>query len=322
MDPVFRQVFAGPAAFWDPEADHRVLTEPELVGSLPIPTGRLAIHDPGYEFAPEPLDRGVPPGSYALDLALRSWTTDDGTLEPRAMTAAARLSFAAATVERYVPVRSSDGARELTFGVDSVLIAVFDRVLLPALGSTAILDRLPDDVPRRAPSDLAAEITSLGDAALFVCQAGMGDGAYRAWWGLTAAGEVAELVVDFGLLEYSTWRTVTFPAAALLGSAARLRLAIAGSGLELSPVDARSVDLPIPAGWYTDPIAFSRPAAPTWEIALLGADGEWVGGPGRGQYERGPWFEIFDRALVERAETVRVRIHEGNRPLEPAAPGD
>jgi hypothetical protein len=31
---------------------------------------------------------------------------------------------------------------------------------------------------------------------------------------------------------------------------------------------------------------------------------------------RGPWFEVFDRAQLERAATVRIRIHEGNAPDE------
>ena len=58
----FRRAFAGPAAFWDPEREERIITEPRAVGSLHLPTGRLAIHDPGYEFAPDPLDRDVSTG--------------------------------------------------------------------------------------------------------------------------------------------------------------------------------------------------------------------------------------------------------------------
>lgn len=75
----FRRAFDGPAVFWDPEREERIVTEPRAVaGMLELPTGRLAIHDPGYESAPDPLDRDVPPGAHVVDLALRSWRNQDG----------------------------------------------------------------------------------------------------------------------------------------------------------------------------------------------------------------------------------------------------
>ena len=316
MEPIFGSAFAAPAAFWDPEAEHQVLTEPTLIGQLELPTGRPAIHDPGYEFAPEALDRGAAPGTYPVDLALRSWVADDGTMTPAALTAAVRVSFQANAARRFVPVRSSDGARELSFGVDSGLISVFDRSLLKWLAGTAILDTLPESVPESAPGRPSAQIVTSPAGSIFVCQAGMGDGGYRAWWGLDIKDEATELIVDFGLLEYSRWRTVEFPASALLGSSARLRLAVAGTGLEVEPVSIESIGIPA-APWTPErPIALRRPAGPSWEFRLFDGEGTLVGSPGHAQLVPGPWFEIFDAALVERAETVRVRIHEGTAPLE------
>jgi hypothetical protein len=317
MEPVFRPAFAAPAAFWDPERQERVLTEPFAVGALAIPTGRLAIHDPGYEFAPEALDRAIPPGIYPVDLALRSWIGPDGTLVTRAITAAARVSISGGAADRYVPVRSSDGTRELVFGVDSGLISVFDRSLLSRLAGKAILDVVPENVPDAAPGRPHAQVVSTPEGgSVFLCQAGKGDGAYRAWWGLDADDEAVELIVDFGELGYSRWRTVEFPAAALLGSAARLRLALAGSGLEYEPVPFASLGIPPPPTMSENLVALSRPAGQLLELRLLDDAGTDIGNPGHVQLFPGPWFEILERELVERASIVRVRIHEGSVPLE------
>jgi hypothetical protein len=321
MEPVFRLAFDRPTAFWNPEREERVLTEPRSVGVLGLPTGRIAIHDPGYEFAPDRLDRDVPPGVHVVDLVVRSWTGDDGTFTTAAFTAAVRVAVRPGDARRFVPVVSSVNDRELSIGVDSGLVAVFDRALLDRLASSAILDAVPDSAPEGAPGQPPAHIVPApGGGGIFVCQAGMGDGAYRAWWGLALDGEVVELIVDFGGLEFSLWRTVELPASAFLGSMARLRLALAGTGLELEPVPVASIGIPI--GWASpeEIIALRRPAGPLWEFRMLDAGGAVIGGPGLTQLFPGPWFELFEIAKLERSETVRVRIHEGTEPLQPIEP--
>jgi hypothetical protein len=139
----FRRVFDGPGVFWDPEREERVVTEPRALGTLELPTGRLAIHDPGYEFAPDPLDRDAPPGGHAVDLALRSWTSEDGVVTPPLLIAAVRVALRPGRPERFVAVRSALRGQDLSIGVDSGLVAVFDRALLPTLGGAAILDAMP-----------------------------------------------------------------------------------------------------------------------------------------------------------------------------------
>jgi hypothetical protein len=246
MVPDFRRVFDRPAALWDPEREERVLTEPRDVGTLRLPTGRLAIHDPGYEFAPEPIDRDVPPGTYAMSVGLRSWTGEDGVVRERAMIAAARIAVMPQPAERYVAVRSSMRNHDLNIGVDSGLVAVFDRALLPSLGSSAILDVVAG-IPDPAPGELAAHIVPApgGSGGIFVCMSGMGDGAYRAWWGLDEEADIAELIVDFGELVHSRWLTREVPADVFLGSVARLRLALTGTGVELEPVSRRLDECPV-----------------------------------------------------------------------------
>jgi hypothetical protein len=321
MEPVFRLAFDRPAAFWDPEREERVLTEPRRVGVLGLPTGRLAIHDPGYAFAPDRLDRDVPPGVHVVDLVVRSWTSDDGAFTTAAFTAAARAAVRPGEVRRYVPVRTSADDRELSIGVDSGLVAVFDRALLDRLSSTAILDAVPGSAPDGSPGQPPAHIVAApGGGGIFVCQAGMGDGSYRAWWGLDVDGEVVELIVDFGELEHSLWRTVELPASAFLGSPARLRLALASTGLELEPVPPASIGVPIPWATPEEIVALRRPAGPAWEFRMLDAGGAIIGSPGQAQLVPGPWFELFDIGLLRRSELVRVRIHEGTEPHEAIEP--
>ena len=259
MEPVLRVVFDRPASFWDPEREERVLTEPREIGALGLTTGHLAIHDPGYEFAPEALDRSVPPGMHAVDLAVRSWRADNGTISPAAMIAAVRVTVRPGEAQRFVPVRTSSGDRELTIGVDSGLVAIFDRALLSRLGSTAILDAIPGIVPQSAPGKPRGHIVSVpGGGGIFVGQAYMGDGSYRASWGLDADDEAVELIVDFGVLQFSLWRTFEFPSKAFLGSRAELRLALARTGLDLAPVPAASIGVPIGRSSPDDVVAIRR----------------------------------------------------------------
>jgi hypothetical protein len=322
MESVFGPAFDRPATFRDPERGQLVLTRPFGVGAIDVPSGRLAIQDPAVELTPDTLDRTIPPGAYPVDLALRSWTAEDGAIIEGALIAAARIAIRSRPAVRFVPVRASAGLTELAVDVDSRLISVFDRSSLAALAGTSILDAVGASAPEWRPDvPFAYIVAAPGGGTIFVCESGKGDGRYRAWWGLAGDDEIVELVVDFGELEYSLWRTVEFPASAILGSAARLRLALAGTGLELEPVPAESLGIPIPPGTAGSPgtggryVALRRPAGPRWELRLLDASGALVGSPGQAQLIPGPWFEVFERVLVERASTVRVRIHGGRAPL-------
>jgi hypothetical protein len=313
----FRRAFAGPAAFWDAEREERIATEVRGVGDLSLPTGQLAIHDPGYEFAPDPLDRSVPAGSHPVDLLLRTWRNPDGEIGPPLLIAAVRLVAGPGDVDRYVPVLSATRGAALDIGVDSGLVAIFDRATLPALLGVAILDAVPDSGPDYPPGVVPAHIVPGPRGGIFASTAGMGDGAYRAWWGEGADGELRELIVDFGLLEHSLWRTVERPASILLESAARIRLALAGTGVELEPVPMDSIEVSLPWAPTDAQLAFRRPPGPVWEMSLQAADGAWVAGPGLVQVVPGPWYEIFDRGQVEGAATLRIRIHEGRVPDQP-----
>jgi hypothetical protein len=313
----FRRVFDGPSAFWDPEREERFLTEPRAVGTLVLPSGRLAIQDPGYDFAPDPLDRDVPPGGHPVDLALRTWTSEDGVVSPPLLIAAVRVALRPGRPERYTPVRSALRRQDLSIGVDSGLVAIFDRALLRMLAGSAILDAMPEASTGSNVGSPNAHIVPAAVGSVFVSMAGMGDGAYRAWWGESDGGEAVELIVDFGLLAHSRWRTVERPAAMLLTSGARIRLALAGTGLELEPVALESIGAPLHWGTPETQIAFRRPPGPLWEISLHDADGVWAGSTGHVEMMPGPWFEVFDRTQLERAQTVRIRIHEGDAPDEP-----
>jgi hypothetical protein len=317
--PDFVRAFGTPAVFWDGEAGHRVATEPRPVGEMDLPTGRIAVHDPGYEFAPARLDRDVPPGRYPVDVALRSWTAPDGTERLASIIAAARLRFADEPAASHVPVRSATGGDEpAVFGVDSGLISLFDRSLLERLGGAAILDAVPATADQIPPEAMQARIVPApGLTSVFVCQAGKGDGAYLAWWGLDDEGAAVELVVDFGELVENAWRVVELPAEVFRGGPARLKLALAGTGVELEPVPVASIGHPV--AWAAPEAirAFRRPPGPLWEFTMLDSEGAWVGSPGLTQMVPGPWFELFELEKLERAATIRIRIHEGTRALKP-----
>jgi hypothetical protein len=318
MQAVFERAFAGPAAFWDSESEERYVTETQAAGELELTTGRLAIHDPAFGFVPDPLDRDAPPGAHGVDLVLRSWTADGGTVTPRAMIAAVRVRLRPGRPERFEPVQSALRNARLDIGVDSGLVSIFDRGLLPEIAGAPIIDAILGCAPEGTPGNPTAHVAPApGGGSLFTCQAGMGDGSYRAWWGLDGDDDAVELIVDFGLLSHSLWRTVEIPAAALLGSGARLRLALLGTGVELEPVSFDSIRIPFPGASEATVAVFRRPAGPLWEFKLYEANGTLVGGPGHGQVVPGPWFEVFGRALIERAATLRIQIHEGNAPDEP-----
>jgi hypothetical protein len=285
---------------------------------LHLPTGRLAVSDPGYEFGPEPLDRDVPPALHRVELALRSWRSDDGVVTPPLLIAAVRVSLQPGAAARFAAVRSALRGEPLDVGVDSGLVSVFDRAALPGLAGAAILDALPGSGPEHVAGGPAAHIVSApGGGGIFVCSAGMGDGAYRAWWGETTEGETVELIVDFGLLEHSIWRTVERPASVLLGSAAAVRLAFAGTSIELEPVPPASMGRPFTWTPVEHQVVFRRPAGPHWDFSLRDAAGGWVGGPGSAELVPGPWFEVFDRTQIERAAIIRVQVLEGTAPDEP-----
>jgi hypothetical protein len=258
----------------------------------------------------------VPPGRYPVDVALRSWTAPDGTERLASIIAAARLRFGSEPAVSYVPVRPAAGGEEpAVFGVDSGLISVFDRSLLERLGGAAILDAVPAMADQIPPAEVQARIVPApGLASIFVCQAGKGDGAYLAWWGLAEDGAVVELVVDFGELIETDWRVVELPAEVFRGGPARLKLALAGTGVELEPVPAESIGAPIHWAAPDEVRAFRRPAGSRWHLSLLDADGTWIGGSGLTQLFPGPEFEWVKKEELERAATVRIRIPEGTRP--------
>jgi len=192
---------------------------------------------------------------------------------------------------------------------------VFDRALLERLGGAAVLDAVPATADQIPPDAMQARIVPApGLTSVFVCQAGKGDGAYLGWWGLGDDGSLVELVVDFGELVESEWRVVELPADVFRGGPARVKLALAGTGVQLEPVPVESIGMPIHWAAPEEVQAFRRPAGSRWHLSLLDADGAWIGGSGLTQLFPGPEFEWIKKEELERAATVRIRIHEGTRP--------
>ncbi|MGK5685149.1 DUF4241 domain-containing protein [Actinoplanes sp. URMC 104] len=164
-------------------------------GRLPLPSGRLTAVDPSWlpprSWSP-PIGlftTRVPPGTYAVELALLRWTD-------------VRVAAARVTIRDEPPVRWDlavrDGQDPATLqpgevfdtGVDIGVIALFDATALDAVGR--LIDSDDDALTVRSP-DAPIRRPDVGAVAFAT---GWGDGGYPTWIGRTATGAVSCFLVD------------------------------------------------------------------------------------------------------------------------------
>lgn len=182
----------GEVAF--PEAGTRYRLTTHEVGAVPVPSGRLLLGD-----TMETVLR-VPPGE------LRAVVTRVAEGE----SVAGRVAFLSLLVPgrveaRRVPLRTSDladpdGARRI--GVDSGCVHALDAEaarIPPSGGDAEWNGALLDDAEHGAALGPFLEGRPESPTALF-CESGLGDGIYEVAVGVTAAGDLAALHVDFDLL--------------------------------------------------------------------------------------------------------------------------
>jgi hypothetical protein len=178
------------------------------VARLDLPTGRLVAGDPtnGADID-TPFIVTVPPGTYPVSLATVRFA-DDGT---HVRVAAAKLLLRPEPVTRWVMglVPGNDPAtlgpnQFFGYGVDSGLGAFLDASAVPSLCGL-----LGDDLDGPLMKALDARTGSPGAAVrespdgpnVIAFESGWGDGAYPTWIGYTAAGEVAQFVTDFDVID-------------------------------------------------------------------------------------------------------------------------
>jgi hypothetical protein len=183
--------------FFDGAAESPVPVENVVAAALKVPTGRMAVCDQGaWSFERDRHVWEVPAGEYPVDLA---------TYRHRA--AMVRVRFSEERAVRWVAALGTDARGvPLTIGVDAGMLAFVDASAAPVLGR-----RWATDGEKFVPDTdaLHAALTANGgdwatwwfepDASqsLLAVRAGMGGGAYPAFWGETAEGRRVAFVVDF-----------------------------------------------------------------------------------------------------------------------------
>ncbi len=206
------------ADLFQPGTRHRLETGKTAIaevlpaGSLRLPTGRLVAVDPSWSsggWRPPgigPFTVTVPPGTYPLELALLRWED--------LRVAAARLTIADKPVTAWeMAVR--DGQNPATLrpgyffgvGVDVATIAVFDAVVLDAVGRIQDADPTAFDVLHADRPVTRADVLPGVNAIAF--NTGWGDGSYPVWIGRTHDGGVGCFILDMLMLAPPTAPTAT-----------------------------------------------------------------------------------------------------------------
>ncbi|UCI26969.1 DUF4241 domain-containing protein [Mesorhizobium sp. B2-8-5] len=172
------------------------------IGELELPTGEIVACDPLITGLSRPaFSRKVKPGRYPITL-----------FQAQGCIAAATLRFGPGLPMRwelatFVPDRPPAYNSEfLEFIVDDAVASFMDKSVLTLMAEPEELDDYLADVAcsfDRFGMDNPIDGNPLNVA---MCDTGYGDGAYRSFWGLDAAGEPLLLITDFEVLENADGR--------------------------------------------------------------------------------------------------------------------
>lgn len=328
----FARAFATGSRFRDPTDDTIWTVEVHAVGHLDVPTGGLAISDPGYlqHQQPDLLDVEVLTGRWPCEVAVANGTV-----------AAMRVRFGAAPARAWAPAKLTEDGRLWGFGVDSGLIAIFDaRAMVAAHQVDATVD--PVFMASSAPSALVVSLPA--GPELFVSRAGKGDGAYPAWWGVDDDGARVELVVEFDVLLYATSRSFDIPLGELPAVGPVLDPGLAMDGIAMEVVSGEDVEGPLDIWSRLSPeqlahlpeghrarrhddravalaVRTAGSSATSFDLALVDDAGERVYYEGGGSKlvvgDEHTYSWRADPAL-ERAASLRVLLRDGPFPMPPA----
>ena len=203
LDVLFR-----PGARLALPADAEVTIDVVPAGELVLPTGYLAVHDPGWlEFTDDllPFTAAVAPGRYPVHLAVLRWPGRDGM----GRTVGARVLIRDGPVVSWEPALCGEQdpvllrADELVgFGVDAGMGCFFDFSLRETF-ARVVQDQY--DTLAATPMDAAHLVTDPeSGGTLIAFTSGYGDGCYPTWLGRTHTGEVGCFVADMLVLDDAT----------------------------------------------------------------------------------------------------------------------
>ncbi len=183
-------------------------------GTLKIVSGRVVIADAFVGLEQAPLSNEIANGDYPLRLAVLQGTMGRGRV------AFARLDISTAPVVRWEPAKPSDFQRDAEnpggdwgFAIDSGLAAFFDpdaaKAAVAAAASNedffdAWLEKGQNQGYRERGTVGGFRLNAAsGPANIIAFDAGWGDGVYTAYAGYDADGNLAALVADFDILDWS-----------------------------------------------------------------------------------------------------------------------
>ena len=320
----FTRAFTEGARFWDPEDRKTYEIDVLEVGHLALPTGSMIVHDPltlHPKLKPAPLRGSAPRGRWPAELSIAREVTPGGL--GSGVVASARVRFSQAPAVKWSAAAEEDG-EPFHFGVDAGRIAVFDRAALERAPSYEAVTAAAEKVAM----DRTGEVLRLpGGGHMLVSDAGYGDGAYPAWWGMDQSGAKVELVVEFDVLVRNRWSEVDVPMGLLRkpGRVMTPSLSRAGVSLEVVPPD----DLPSvgrrSAAPARPPVGLAvrtrgRRSAGS-ELMLVNSSGQPVGlNPGLIHPESRDFEELHywaDDPRLKQASVLRIRVFEGLEPLGP-----
>lgn len=163
--------------------------EVRALGSLVTASGILSARDLGYD--PSDLAafaRKVPPGAYAVDVAVAADTV-----------LALRVRLSDEPVVAWHPADLGDDNHVI--GVDAANVAIFDVVSFTKIDAWT-RERLYEThvVEGGNPFASVFALQPGGATDCALATSGYGDGAYPCFWGVDARGGIARLVVDFLVL--------------------------------------------------------------------------------------------------------------------------
>jgi hypothetical protein len=179
------------------------------VGVLRVPSGKIVVADPVYfgDSFTQPFKREILPGAYPVDLVI----ADLGPWGNRV--AFGRLSVSPEDVQMWEMAETdAPGEFNVFIGVDGGMVGFADSQ------AASIFARVQKDFAATHPTGNYYEDVLSSDfppdsnwgehypdpaspLSVIVASSGLGDGLYRAYWGLDGSGVPAQLVVDFQLFD-------------------------------------------------------------------------------------------------------------------------
>lgn len=196
MAPLGQELGNDLADLFEPEKPRQVSGETHHctvrdLGRVHTASGALTVIDMGYpDYQLVPLARRVPAGTYRAQAAILAGRV-----------AAVRIVFSDEDpVDTWHPGRFTDSGT--TVSVDSGTVAIADMAAYALCEAQRISEVFEDATEDRVGSLLAFQPD--GEPAGVLVASGFGDGVYPVYWGTSKSGAVAELLVDFLVVDSSS----------------------------------------------------------------------------------------------------------------------